>query len=391
MKWVVYAIFFALTCMGVYENSQSVDSFARQLTIWVDEKEVEVLTALNQTFEEQYNVKINLEVVSPDEVYTKLLSLPNSQVYPDVINMEHVMISDFANQQLIVPVNDIFNELDVLPTIKQGLKVKGDYYGVPYEGMTDVLYYDKSRFGDGIGSFELFENYRNLSIVLEYTDLYHINPFITGFGGDIVGTNNFGDTNFFDIRLNSEESVKGFTAMIQLLNSNVLYSKEGDIYETFITKKADLLIAPASIATSLSEYYPNLGYQEIPNFVEDVLPYTYMTMDTYQICSYSEQKDLAKEYLKFLVSDTVAVARYTNYRAVAPLDYEEPITKDEYYTLVKKQLHRSMPVPNQTEFTQLYIPYQKAVKQAISLPDQIQILLDNAVLEIDNALEKYLN
>ncbi len=115
-----------------------------------------------------------------------------------------------------------------------------------------------------------------------------------------------------------------------------------------------------------------------------------MMMDTYQITSLSEQDELSQQYLKFLISEPVMIARYDDYEAITPLDQSLSGIEDDYYDVVKKQLHRAEPTPNQTEFNQLFLPYQKAVKEFVILPDQIQLMLDQAVKEIDKALEPYL-
>ena len=213
---------------------------------------------------------------------------------------------------------------------------------------------------------------------------------MTGFGGYTVGIDNFGDTNFYDIGLNKEESILGLSMMLQLLEPSAFYNNEGDIYKSFLNSKANLMIAPAKLVNSLSESYDNLGYQAIPNFKEDVLPYTYMKIDTYQLTKYSQNKDLAKEYFRFLLSVDVATARYEYNRSIAPVDYEVPISQDEYYTVVKKQLHRSLPLPNQSEFNYLYLPYKEAAKEFVSMPDQIQSILDTAVRQIDDQIESIL-
>ena len=368
----------------MYENSQNVSSFDRDLTVWVLSDEFDVLQEVNDLFEAEHKVDIHLEVVSVDEVYAKLLAMTDDKNYPDIVTVDHVMISEFVNHELIEPLNKVFESLEVLPTAKPGLKVKGDYYGVPYDAMTDILYYNKMQFPDGISTFEMLDEE---SLALDYKNIYHLNPFLTGYSGYIVGINNFGDTNFYDIGLNREESMQGFMTLLDLIDEHVVYRAEGDIYDMFLSKEADLLIAPASMMSSIADYYPNLGYQAIPNFVETYLPYTYMTMNTYQLTALSKDKELATQYLNFLVSEDVSIARYEKYNAIAPFDYEEPITQDDYYTIVKKQLHRAMPLPNQIEFNQLYIPFRDAIEQIVSMPDQMQAILDNVVVDINKAIE----
>ncbi len=388
MKQLLYSICFVVVCMGLYFNEKETNSFDDELTVWVTEEEFKVLSEVNESFETKYRVKINRKVISDDESYAKLPTLTKLDDYPDIINVRHVMISDFVDQRLIVPLNDVFDSFEVIENAKPGLKVKGNYYGVPYQAMTDILYYNTKTFPQGVSSADL-QNYDH-RLLLDYKNLMHINPFVTGFGGAIVGSNKFDDTNFYDIRLNSEESILGFKAMIKLLGVDAMYDEEGELYEQFIQERADLMIAPASLAQSLQNNHQHLGYQEIPQFVDDQMPTTYMMMDTYQITSLSEQDELAQQYLKFLISEPVMIARYDEYEAITPLDQSLSGIEDDYYDVVKKQLHRAEPTPNQTEFNQLFLPYQKAVKEFVILPDQIQLMLDQAVKEIDKALEPYL-
>ena len=147
------------------------------------------------------------------------------------------------------------------------------------------------------------------------------------------------------------------------------------------------MIGPASLISSLESVYPNLGYQAIPNFVEETLPYTYMKIDTYQVTQLSENKQLAIEYLKFLLTPEVAKARYEMNKSIAPVDYENVISKDDYYTVVKKQLHRSVPLPNRVEFSYIYSPFQQAAQELLKNPNQIKSIMDDAVEKINKELE----
>ncbi|HAX74004.1 MAG TPA: ABC transporter substrate-binding protein [Firmicutes bacterium] len=391
MKKIIFSIFFILVCMGLYINADELRQINKDvLTVWVTEEEYPVLSELNDQFEKQYNVQIKMEIVSPEQTVSKLPLANGSTTYPDIVTLNHTMISDMVNENVIEPLNDMFETLNILPTVKQGFKVKGNYYGVPYEAMTDILFYNEYSYPEGISSFTLLDENDEASILLNYQDIYHITPFITGFGGYIVGMNNFGDTNFFDIGLNREETIEGFLKMIQLLNKETAYTKEGDIYRAFIDNKSDFLIAPAYMVESLSQVYSNLGYQSIPNFVEEILPYTYMTIGTYQLTTKSQHKELAKEYLKFLISDEVATERYEQTKAIAPVDYEVPISQDTYYTVVKKQLHRAVPLPNQSEFNYLFLSYKEAATKFMTMPDQLQSIMNDVVKEIDKQLEAVL-
>ena len=388
MKKIIYFILFILVSIGLYHNVNRLSlNQEKVLHVWVSSKEYEVLKDLNPLFESMYDVDVQMNIVTSEQVLSTLPLYMASSEYPDVITASHTLISDLVEMKAINPISEVFETLNILPTVKSGFKVKGEYYGIPYNAATDILFYNKEIFEEGISSFSQIDGYGDVSLAIDYQNIYHINPFVTGFEGYTVGIDNFGDTNFYDIGLNKEESIKGLTSMLHLLDKTLLYSDEFDVYQSFINQTTDLMIAPASLITSLEEVYPNLGYQAIPSFVEEILPYTYMKIDTYQVTRLSKKQELAIEYLKFLLTDEIAAARYEVNRAVAPVDYENVISQDPYYTVVKKQLHRSVPLPNQVEFSYVYLPFQKAAQQILLMPDQIQSIMDEAVDEINDQLE----
>lgn len=391
MKKFIYIVFFILVAVGLYQNIDRLESIQDGiLNVWVSDEEYEVLSELNHVFEAQYGVKIEMEIMTSEQVVSNLPLHVGASDYPDIITLSHTLISELVEMKAISPIGEIFETLNILPTVKSGFKFKGEYYGVPYNAQTDILFYNKSKFPNGISSFNVLDQYEDILLAIEYQDIYHITPFVTGFGGYTVGINNFGDTNFYDIGLNKEESILGLSKMLQLLNKDNINSNEGEIYKSFVHYKSDLMIAPSNLINSLTEVYPDLGYQAIPNFIDEVLPYTYMKIDTYQLTKYSENKELAIEYLKFLLTDEVAAARYEKNRSIAPVDYDVPISQDEYYSVVKKQLHRSYPLPNQVEFNYLYLPYQEAAKKFVTMSDQIQSILDTTVREINEQIENVL-
>jgi len=391
VKKFIYIVFFILVAVGLYQNIDRLASIQDGiLNVWVSDEEYEVLSELNHVFEAQYGVKIEMEIMTSEQVVSNLPLHVGTADYPDIITLSHTLISELVEMKAISPIGEIFETLNILPIVKSGFKFKGEYYGVPYNAQTDILFYNKSKFHSGISSFNVLDQYEDILLAIEYQDIYHITPFVTGFGGYTVGINNFGDTNFYDIGLNKEESILGLSKMLQLLNKDNINSNEGEIYKSFVHYKSDLMIAPSNLINSLTEVYPDLGYQAIPNFIDEVLPYTYMKIDTYQLTKYSENKELAIEYLKFLLTDEVAAARYEKNRSIAPVDYDVPISQDEYYSVVKKQLHRSYPLPNQVEFNYLYLPYQEAAKKFVMMSDQIQSILDTTVREINEQIENVL-
>ena len=46
-----------------------------------------------------------------------------------------------------------------------------------------------------------------------------------------------------------------------------------------------------------------------------------------------------------------------------------------------------MPLPNQVEFSYVYLPFQQAAQQFLMMPDRIQSIMDEAVGCINDELE----
>ena len=180
------------------------------LHVWVSSEEYEVLKDLNPRFESMYDVDVQMKIVTSEQVLSTLPLYITSPESPDIITASHTLISDLVAMSGISPISEVFETFNILPTVKSGFKVKGEYYGISlYNAQTDILFYNKEIFEDGISSFAQLNDYTDVSLAIDYQSIYHINPFITGFGGYTVGIDNFGDTNFYDIGLTRKNRYKG--------------------------------------------------------------------------------------------------------------------------------------------------------------------------------------
>ena len=238
VKKIIYIVFFILVSIGLYKNMDRLQSIEEDiLKVWVSNDEFEVLSKVNKQFEEQYGAKIEMKIMTSEQVVSNLPLYVGTPDYPDIITLSHTLISELVKMNAISPISDIFDTLNILPSVKSGFKLKGEYYGVPYNADTDILFYNKLKFLDGLGSFNTLDDYSEIALAIDYQDIYHIMPFVTGFGGYIIGNDNFGDTNFYDIGLNKEESILGLSTMLPRFNPLDLRSRE--------TNKTCATISPA--------------------------------------------------------------------------------------------------------------------------------------------------
>lgn len=382
LKKLIYLLAVAVLLGGMYVNHRRpIEAGADVLRIWVTQEEYQVLSQVNPNFEAQHNVTIKMEVVDRAEMLARLPLAMETPFTPDIINATHMLIPKLVEQGLIAPITDVFAEFNVLPLAGTALRVTNDFYGIPYRAQTDILFYDREQFPEGIPPLSIGENPERYSLAINYQTIYHVVPFIRGFGGYIVGLDNFGNINFLDIGLHQEASVMGIQHMVNLLDEGLISDQETNIYEAFIFGDANLLVAPMTALDFLQRMMPHVGYQAIPNFLSNEIPYTYMQMDTYQLTSGTTNRELAIQYLRFLASDEVATIRYELTRAIAPIDHQAPISQDLYYTVVKRQLHRAFPVPDKEQFNYLYRPFEQAINQIVEHSEEIQFILEEAVIE----------
>jgi len=370
MRWLLGILLGLALAVGVqWRREEAVPT----LTVWVTATEYEFLSGVNADFDAQ----IELVVVPAGQVAGRLPLARVSHRAPDIVNLPHTLITEMAVQGYLAPMTDLFWELDILPAATYAFKVMGEFYGIPYGAATDLLFYRRSAFPDGIDRLD-----EEMRVAINYRSLLHSLPFMTGFGGNAVGFDNFGDINFYDIGLNSEASALGLRFMVDILDPGIVGQTDFELFESFLSGASDVLIAPAHLLATLEEAMPDVGFQPLPTMLEGYVPRTYMNLSTYQLVADSAQLELARSYLRFLMSDEVLAAR----GAALPI-YRHLNPGDPFYGAMKLQLGQALPVPNQLEFSYLYGAYQQAATRFIRAPQDMARILNEVVMDIDRELD----
>lgn len=370
MRWLLGILLGLSLAIGVQWRRQEA---VPVLTVWVTAAEYDFLKGVNPEFEERFGVRIAMEVVPSGQIAGRLPVVIGSHRAPDIVNLPHTMIRTMVEQGYLANMTGFFRELDLLESASYGFKVMGDFYGIPYEATTDLLFYRKEAFPFGIERLET-----GMTLSMNYRSLLHSLPFMTGFGGNAVGFDNFGDINFYAIGLNSEPSVAGIRFMVDLLDPAIKGETDYEVLASFVNGASDLLIGPAHWLASLEAVLPDVGVMAIPKMHADYMPLTYMNLSTYQLVAGSPNMELATSYMRFLMSDRVLGAR------LAPIPvYRDFHGADPVFGALQTQLQRALPVPNQLEFNYLYGAYQKSAVGFVSSPQEISRILNEAVQELD--------
>lgn len=115
------------------------------------DKEVleELVKEYNETNDK--NIEVEMSIMPWDSLYQKLSTVLSVGEGPDMVAMATERIGTYAEPGAFVPVGDAYGEglvdESVIPeTLKESLTYDGEYYGVPMNFATLLLYYNKTIF-----------------------------------------------------------------------------------------------------------------------------------------------------------------------------------------------------------------------------------------------------
>ena len=137
------------------EAAPTTDGEKTVITFWngFTGSDKETLEALVQEYNEtnDKNIQVEMNIMPWDSLYQKLATVLPVGEGPDILAMATERIGTYAEPGAFVPVDDIYSqgivdESAVPETLKENLKYNGQYYGVPMNFATLLLYYNKTIF-----------------------------------------------------------------------------------------------------------------------------------------------------------------------------------------------------------------------------------------------------
>lgn len=97
-----------MVSVGLYQNINRLDLLEEDiLRVWVSSDEFKVLSKLNEQFEEKYGVKIEMKIMTSEQVVSNLPLYVGTPDYPDVITLSHTLISQLVQMNALSPISDI--------------------------------------------------------------------------------------------------------------------------------------------------------------------------------------------------------------------------------------------------------------------------------------------
>ena len=228
-------------------------------------------------------VKLNLEVVSWNDIYSEVSTRITNGNPPDILNID--TFSDYANEGLLLPVSDYCPETlynDFFPSFIEQSVIDGTVWAVPDLASARALYYNVDIF-DEVG-IEVPETWAELEDACQaIIDFYggEVYPwgvdmttdegqacfayYIWGNGGDFKDENG-------NWTVNSAENVEAIKFVLSLVengytNPNPATQTRYDLQDMFGAGKLAMVIAPNSVPTYVADkgYSVNYATAGIPH------------------------------------------------------------------------------------------------------------------------------
>lgn len=292
---------------------------------WSEPSQARIIREIVSEFEKQHGCKIEITELSWNDGKTKLVAAFNSNTAPDVLELGSDWVAQFSSAEVLTALEP--KEFDTGRFLRFALEpsfFNGKLYAIPWIVDTRVLFCNKQLM-DSIGystppkTFsELVDASRKINEVEGFYGfgangsdphrLYKkILPLIWSFGGELTDTNG-------SISLNHTASVQAFTLYFVLSRLGIIETQ----------KQIDLLFAQGKIGFCFSgSWLVNMIKSTNPNlnFIVSLIP----GANTYPGISFaggeylainkkSNRQELAKEFIKFLISNDAVIKLCSNVR-----------------------------------------------------------------------------
>lgn len=235
-------------------------------------------------FEEKNpDIKLNLQVVSWNDLYTEVSTRITNKKAPDILNID--TFADYAKENLLLPVKDYCSEellKDFFPSFIEQSVIDGTVWAVPDLASARALFYNKKIFEE-VG-IEVPATWAELKDACQAIKDFYKGE-VYGYGLDMTtdeGQAAFSyavwnnDGGFVDAEgkwaINSDKNVEAVQFMIDLYkegftNPNPATQTRYDLQDMFGAGKLAMVIAPNMLPTYLKEknYTVDYGVAALPS------------------------------------------------------------------------------------------------------------------------------
>lgn len=321
------------------------------LVIWADDTRQPVIEEIAATFAEENGITVAVQELEFGQIREQMSLAAPAGNGPDIIIGAHDWLGELVANGVVEPL-DVSG---VAPNFQQvaidAFTYEGQTYGLPYaienialvrntdlvpevpatfEEMIQVATDYKAQFADD-------PTYQGIALqVGPEGDAYHLQPFLSAFGGYIFGQNEDGTYNPEDLGIDSEGGLAAAAFLSEqsaagLLSADTSYDV---MIESFGSGKAAFAVTGPWALSQADNGFVATGvpYEvtPIPAREGGEAPSVFVGVQGFMISSFSEQKDLATSFvLDFMSQESTQLALFeTGGRAPALTSAFEQVSTD---------------------------------------------------------------
>lgn len=351
------------------------------------------------------DITINLEITTTDGLPQRILTALQSGAAPDIIDVQHGWVNGYAQNNLVVPLDDVITEKeDYVPAAIDYVTWNDQIWALPYRIETHAIIYNKADFVaagfDPANPPQTWEDFTAAAQAMT-TDgksgfaitgggevgntIFRSLPFIWMAGGAIISDDGT------EVLVNSPETVRAVQFYTDFYKNGISPSST---LENDGTANRRLFIAETVSMYQSGQFDVNSIRQENPDIDVGVMTIPHPEgADTAAILggwslvlpTDAKNPEDAKKFLAFLgETESQAVLTDTFPARVSAMSAER--FNDPILTVFKEMLPYGRPVPTHPNWVQISQAYFDGIQRILLGDEDVQTAMDGAAADIEALL-----
>jgi len=367
------------------------------LTIWADESRVEVLVELEEAFEAETGVQMNIIEKDFGSIRDDLKVRGPAGQGPDVLIGAHDWLGELVASGMLSEVSLGAKASEFEQAAVDAFSYDGKLYGMPYAVENVAFIYNTDLVPEAPATWdevkelsqELIDGGNRYGFLIQENDPYHFYPIQTAFGGYVFGTNEDGSWNPQDVGIDSEGTIASFEWLDSMYEDGLLTRGSAINYDllntAFQNGDAAMMIGGPWTLTDLRASGVPYAIGAIPEGTQGGMPF--LGVQGFMISAFSPNQLLAQTFLQeYLATPETMYALYeANLRPSAFIAANEQI-EDEDLAAFAAVGANGQPMPNIPEMSAVWSSWGDAMQLISQGSETPEAALTNAAEQIRTAI-----
>lgn len=397
---VAIAITSLLVCSNVYATTV--------LKVWEDVQKSHGIAQAVADFEALNDCKVVVEEVPFVSQVDRLRLEGPSGDGPDVLMIPSDRVGAATVQGLIAPIKFMQEDQDnYIRSAVSAFAQGGEIYAVPKVVETLVLFYNKDILKQPYDTLNEYYDYAmkkkatsddEYGFIAKWDSFYYAYGVMQPYGAYVFGTDSDGNLDSRDVGLANEGAIKSVELIKKFFETGCIPdSVRGDkgqntVDDLFTKGKVAAIINGPWALEPYAKAKLNFGVLPLPILPNGKPMSSFLGVKGYAISTWSNEHDLAEQFLQFINQPKYAKVRYQKTQEIPPIKsvMADPIiTNDDFANAIAVQASRAVPIPSIPEMSEVWGPFDGALDVAISGKDNVEDALKSAVEHIDYQIEAF--